>query len=126
MCGKTKITNETYGLYILLTIILKNDNLKYTAIFQRKLFTSFSIFHIFLSFFIISLKILGKKKYHIYDLYFISYTLSFIYLMYYIVSEILIGECFLEDCLYCYYQQVISAVAKESLSFFNFLYPQNL
>ena len=35
--------------------------------------------------------------------------------MYYIVSEICIGRHFLEDCLYCYSQQIKSAVANESL-----------
>ena len=38
--------------------------------------------------------------------------------MYYIVSEICIeciGGCFLEDCFYCYCQQIIPAVANESL-----------
>ena len=35
--------------------------------------------------------------------------------MYYIVSEIYIGEGFLEGCFYCYFQHVISAIANESL-----------
>ena len=34
--------------------------------------------------------------------------------MYYIVSEICIGGHFLEDCFYCYSQQIKSAVANES------------
>ena len=35
--------------------------------------------------------------------------------MYYIVLEICIGGRFSEDCFYCYLQQIISAVASESL-----------
>ena len=35
--------------------------------------------------------------------------------MYYIVSEICIGGRFLEDCFYCYSQQIVSALANESL-----------
>ena len=35
--------------------------------------------------------------------------------MYHIVSEIFIGGRFLEDCFYCYSQQIISAAANESL-----------
>ena len=44
-----------------------------------------------------------------------SYTLSFYYVMYYIVSEICIGGRFLEDCFYCNSQRIIFAVANESL-----------
>ena len=39
--------------------------------------------------------------------------------MYYIVSGIYIGGRFLEDCFYCYYQQIIFAVANESLIPYN-------
>ena len=35
------------------------------------------------------------------------------------MSEICIGGRFLEDCFYCYSQQIISAVAKESLIPYN-------
>ena len=35
--------------------------------------------------------------------------------MSYIVSEMWIGGRFLEDCFYCYSQQIISAIAKKSL-----------
>ena len=41
--------------------------------------------------------------------------------MYYIVSEICIAGRFLEGCFYCYSQQIISAVAKESLNPYNFI-----
>ena len=40
--------------------------------------------------------------------------------MYYIVPEKYIDGCFLEDCFYCYSQQITSVVAKE------FLIPYNL
>ena len=56
-----------------------------------------------------------KKKHHVYNLYCISYILRFCYVMYYIVSEIYIGRRFLEDCFYCYFQQLVLAVVKESL-----------
>ena len=39
--------------------------------------------------------------------------------MYYIVSEIYIDGRFLEDCFYYYSEQIISAVAKESLIPYN-------
>ena len=39
--------------------------------------------------------------------------------MYYTVSKICIAGCFLEDCFYCYSQQIISAVANESLIPYN-------
>ena len=55
-----------------------------------------------------------KKKHHVYNLYRISYTLSFCYVIYYIVSEICIGERFLEDGCYCHSQQFIYANTIES------------
>ena len=55
-----------------------------------------------------------KKKHHVYNLYRISYTLSFCYVIYYIVSEIFIGERFLEDGCYCHSQQFIYANTIES------------
>ena len=41
--------------------------------------------------------------------------------MYYIVSEIYTGGRFLQDCFYCYSQQIISAVATEPLISFNLI-----
>ena len=41
--------------------------------------------------------------------------------MYYKVSEICIGGHFLEDCFYCYSQQIVSVVANESLNAYNFI-----
>ena len=35
--------------------------------------------------------------------------------MYYIVSEICIGGRFLDNYFYCYFQQIMSAIANESL-----------
>ena len=69
--------------------------------------------------------LIHKKKHHVYDLYCISYILSFYYVMYYLVSEGCIGGDFLEDCFYCYSQQFISAVAlihcNESLIHYNLI-----
>ena len=39
----------------------------------------------------------------------------FCYVMYYIVPEKCIVERFLEDCFYCYSQEIIFAVANQSL-----------
>ena len=41
-------------------------------------------------------------------------NMNFGYIMYYIMSETYIDERFLEDCFYCFSQQIISAVANES------------
>ena len=41
--------------------------------------------------------------------------------MYYKVSEICIGGHFLEDCFYCYSQQIVSVVANESVNAYNFI-----
>ena len=41
--------------------------------------------------------------------------------MYYIAFEICIGEHFLEDCLYCYSQQIKSSVAHEPLIPYNLI-----
>ena len=91
----------------------KNDNLKYTAYLKENLLilSPYYTFSFYFIFFLLSLwKISGTEKYHVYNLYFISYALSFINLIYYIAPEIFIGECFLEDCFYCYCQQIISAL----------------
>ena len=125
--GKTKITNASYDPYILLIIILqerKNDNLKYKTISQRKSFNSFSLIYFFFSHRIL-LYCLYSNSYvqRTSRLKSISYfnTLSFCYVMYYIVSEIYIAGRFLESCFYCYLQQIISVVAKESLNSYNFI-----
>ena len=41
--------------------------------------------------------------------------------MYYKVSEICIAGHFLENCFYCYSQQIVSVVANESLNAYNFI-----
>ena len=61
------------------------------------------------------------KKHHIYNLCHIPYTSSFCYLMYSITSEIYIGGRYLEDCFYCYFQQIISAVANEYLILYHLI-----
>ena len=61
------------------------------------------------------------KVHHVYNLYCIWYTLSFCYVTYYTVSKICIDGCFLEDCFYCYSQQIISDVANESLIPYNLI-----
>ena len=94
----------------------KNGNLKHTAIFQRKSFTYFSLFYIFFSLIVFLnyffAKSLAQNKHHVYNPYCISYKIV------YIVLEIYFGGRLLED-FYCYYSQVISAVAKESLIPYN-------
>ena len=90
---------------------------------KEELLTLFVILHFFISSFSFSLSLLKlscTKKNHVYNLHRMSYTLSFCYVMYNIVSEICIGGRFLEDSFCCYTQQFISAVANE------FLIPYNL
>ena len=69
-------------------------------------FTLFSSFCLLLSLF----KLSCTKNNHACNLYRMSYTFSFCFLMYCIVSEKCNGGRFLEDSLYCYSQQIISAV----------------
>ena len=103
----------------------KNDNFKYPTASQRLTFNSFSLFYIFFissfSFLLSLFKLSCTKKHHVYNLYRISYSLSFWYLMYYIVLEICIGGHFLEDCFNCYLQQIKSVVANESLIPYNLI-----
>ena len=49
----------------------------------------------------------------------IPHTLSLCYVIYYIVLEICAGSRFLQESVYCYSQQFISAVANESLIPYN-------
>ena len=105
-------------------LFFKNENLKYTATTQRRSFNSFSLFYFFLSSFsfLLSLfKLSCIKKHHVHNLYRILHTSRFCYVMYYIISEKWIRGHFLEDCFYCYSQQIISVVAKESLIPNNFI-----
>ena len=97
-------------------LVFKNDYLKYKATSQRKFFNLFSLFHIFFSYCLLFYYFFSNSYAHnVFNLYYISYTLRFCYVMHYLVSEICIGGRFFEDCFYCYPQQVISAIASESL-----------
>ena len=65
---------------------------------------------------IVSLQTLMFKEAPLYyNLYCLLYTLSFCYVMNYVVSGIYFSGHVLEDCFYSYSQHIISAVAKISL-----------
>ena len=99
---------------------LKEDLLITLCFFIVNFFNSFYIFCISLFSFLLSLfKLSCTKKYLAYNLYCISYTLRFCYVMYYIVLEICIGGRFLEDCFHCCSQQIMSDVANKSLLSYN-------
>ena len=86
-------------------LFFENDNFKY-ATTSRLTYNSFSLFHIFyliMFLFIILFKLSCNKKYHVYNLYRLSYTFSFCYVMDYIVLEICIGGRFSENCFYRYF-----------------------
>ena len=91
---------------------LKEDVL----IFSRYFIFFLSLF----SFSIISFQTLMHKAHGVYNPYHISYTSSFCYVMYCIVSEKCICRHFLEDCFDCYSLKIISAVAN------NYLIPYKL
>ena len=116
--GKTGLTSATHDLYALLT----NFSRMITLNKQQYFILSFLFLFLFFVFFSLSLfKLSCTKKYHVYHLYRISYTLSFCNAIYNIVPEIYIGGRFLEDCLNCYYQEFISDVVNESLIPCNFI-----
>ena len=106
-------------------LFFNNDNLKYTATPQGRPWNSFSLFYIFSPnafFFYYLFSNSCTKENHVFNLYCISYILSFCYVMYYIVSsKIFIGGHFLEDCFYCYSQQIISVLTNKSLILDNFI-----
>ena len=110
-------------IYMQWLLFFKNNNFKYTTTSRRRYFNSFSLLYIFFissfSFLLSIFKLLCTKKHNVYNLYCISTTLSFCYLIYYMVLEICIGGRFLEDCFYYYSQKIISAVANESLIPYN-------
>ena len=85
------------------------------VIFSRYFTSSFSS----IVFFIMALQTLMHKQTSGLKSRFILYTFSFCCVMYYLVLEIDNGRLFLEDCFYCYSQQIISTVAKESLISYN-------
>ena len=76
--------------------------------------------HCFLSYDLLSNSRVQKRD-HIYNLHQILCTLSFYYVMHYIVREIGICGSFLENCLYCDSQQIRSALTNEPLSPYNFM-----
>ena len=92
--------------------------LSHRFLFCISFHTSSKIFHpqIFFQLKYITLYI---KKHHVYNPYRISYTFS--YVMCYIVSEMWIGGRSLQDCFYCYFQQIISAEANEFLILCNII-----
>ena len=98
-------------------LFFKKDTFKYTTISQWLTFNSFSWFYIFcpiVFFTIISFQtLMYNEKSHLESISHM-YTLSFCYVMYYIMSEICIGERSLGYC-FCYSQQIIYAVANEYL-----------
>ena len=113
--SKTKPTNATHDLY---TLVTKNNKFKFTTTSQRLTFLTFFISS--LSFLLSLFKFSCTKKHHFHNLYRILYTLSFCYVMHYIVSAIGIGGSFLLLVFYCCFQQIMPAVTNE------FLIPYNL
>ena len=98
-------------------LFFKNNNFKYTTISRRRSSILSRYFTFFFSSFSSSLS-LTSIIYIVYRILCMLY-MRFCYVMYYIVSEIYIGGRFLEHCFYYYSQQIISAVAKESLIPYN-------
>ena len=73
-------------------------------------------------FFLLSLfKLPCPKKHAVYNLYRISYTLSFCYVVYCMVLEACVCGHFLEDRLYYCSEYSISAVVKETLISYNLI-----
>ena len=61
------------------------------------------------------------KENNVFNLYYISYTLTFCYVVYYEVTYICIDGRFVEDC-FCYHsEQIISAIANKYLIPFNLM-----
>ena len=85
----------------------------------------FSLFHIFLSHCFLSYCLFSNSHAQrnttsviiSHNVYFVS----FCYKIYYIVSEICIGGNFLEECFYCYSQQIKSEVANKFLTPYNLI-----
>ena len=76
--------------------------------------------HCFLSYDLLSNSCVQKRD-HIYNLHQILCTLSFCYVMHYIVREIGIYGSFLENYFSCDSQQIRSALTNEPLSPYNFM-----
>ena len=84
-------------------------------------FRYFTFFDLIVFFLVISFQtLMYRETSRLLSILHIVYFESFCYVMYYIVSEICIGIWhFLQDCFYCYFQQINSAVANESLIPYN-------
>ena len=98
-----------------------NNNLKYLLTSQRRSFNSLSLVYFFFShcFFLLSLfNTSCAKKHHIFNI-----SLIYIHLieLKFLLCDVLHSVenmywwTFREDCFYCYFQQIISAVTNESL-----------
>ena len=103
-------------------LFFKNDNFKHTTTTQRRTFNSFSLFY----FFFISSFSNSHRQRNITSIIYIAYRIlfaisSFCYVRHYIESEICIVGRFLEDCFYCYSQQIISTAANVSLIPYNLM-----
>ena len=106
-------------------LFFRNDNSKSLNTKQHLKEESFS-FSLLFSLIVLSFlfKLSCTKKHHVYNTHCILYTLSFCYVMYYIVPEICIGWCFLEDSFYRF-SQFLSVVASESIIPYNTVKPNN-
>ena len=106
---------HTYYFSIMITRN-KQQRLKEDPLILSRHFTFFlSLFSFLLSLF----KLSCTTKHCVFNIYCISYTSRFCYVIYYIVLEVCIGGRLLEDCFCCYSQQIISAVVDESLIPYN-------
>ena len=108
-------------IYICIYVYI-NKYTKYTTVLQRSIpsilkisqIFSFVILHSFLSsffFFIISFQNLKHRACNLHR----RYRYRFCYGMYYIVLKMCIGGRLLQDCFYCYSQQIVYALVKKSL-----------
>ena len=85
-------------------------------------FCYFTFFDLIVFFLVFSFQtLMYKETSRLLSILHIVYFESFCYVMYYIAFEICIGEHFLEDCLYCYSQQIKSSVAHEPLIPYNLI-----
>ena len=104
-------------IYILLTTILQEWSLEIHSNISKKISEVFFVisylFRSLFSFLLSLVKLSRARKHQVYNIYRMSYTLSFCFLMYYMLSEIYIDGRFLEDCFYCHSEQVIPAGARE-------------
>ena len=100
-------------------LFLKKNNFKFTAASQWWTFDSLSLFQMFLSHLcflnISSQMLMHKETSCVQSISHIVYFESFCYVRCYIVLGLCIGESFLEECFYCYSQQIKSVVGNESL-----------